>query len=296
MLRSAHPIVVVCGLRNSSVSRIAAILANNPNALLLPELNLFLADKLSALQVMFQRSQDGSGDGLLRAIAALKFHAQDNAAIEQAKDWLWRRGDWTCHQLLQQLAQDCYPQQLIIPDLMLGWRPNYVSRLRAYGDIRLLHVVRHPVHHCRDLVAALTQEGFVAPEWKDFHLDPIGTIDPQIAWYRFHKHLFEFSERDDHCHILNLENVQASPQTSFSAVAEKLMWDVVPDHKLSSEFSFLRPGPESAPMGLEREVLMRPQLTLELRRDPPLRARADWREDSIRICDEVIALAQTLGY
>lgn len=293
------PILVVTGLRNSSVGRVAALLAHRDDALLMPELNLFMADTIGAWLVMVQRSQDSTGHGLLRAIASLHWGQETADSIAQAREWLWRRSDRSTLEVLEELRDRCSPRRMVIPDLNLGWRPNYMHALDSFSDFQLVHVLRHPVSHCRDITHSLSQDYFVAPEWRDFCNDPSGVIDPQIAWYRVHHSLMEqFSHRGRDYQPLRLEDLLNAIANQRDRLWENLGWPTLsPSPPIrAAQSPFLAPGCEDAVGGMELEVTRDPELTQELRRDPRLDTLADWRADGRRVCEEVRMLARTLGY
>lgn len=294
---STPPIIVVCGLRQSSVGQIAALLASHPQAVLLPELNVFMAEQVGALQLLFERSHDGLGDGLLRAVAVLQSGRDDAAGIQQARDWLWRRQDRSSLSLLTEMAQRVAPRQLILPDRMLGWRPNYRSRLLALEPFRLIHVVRHPVLHAADIARQLNTEAFIAPEWRDFCGDPAGVLDPQIGWYRFHTSLVQVLQQDARYQRIRLEDLQSHPQAVLQQLAGFLGWSQSPQLGRLPDSAFLRAGCEAAPLGMEKSALLHPRLMLDLRpANPPLNEPVSWREDGRLLCQEVQQLARQFGY
>ncbi|ORE87491.1 hypothetical protein ATO7_10627 [Oceanococcus atlanticus] len=296
---SASPILVVAGLRNSSVGRVAALLAQHEDALLLPELNLCMADSVGAWLLMAERSQDDIGHGLLRAVAVLQRGRESTTDIAHARDWLWRRSDRSSLSVLEELRQLVSPKRLVIPDLNLGWRPNYMHALSQFQAFQLLHLVRHPLTHCRDITHSLSQDYFVAPEWRDFCDNPSGVIDPQIAWYRIHRNLIDqFGADHARYQRLRLEDLLTALATQRDRLWSDLGWPAQsPSPSPAAVASgFLSPGCEAAVGGMEADVMHTPQLTQELRRDPPLDGLADWRPDGRRLSSEVRQLALKLGY
>ena len=291
----AEDVTIICGLNSSSVGQLAALLANRDDCLLLPELNLFLADSVGALMLLFKRSQDNIGDGLLRAVAQLQSGVETATSIADAKRWLWRRSDWHGADVLRDLQQSC-AKRIITPDRMLGWRPNYLRELQRFPQHRMLHLTRHPVHQCRDLSGELAQLPFVAPEWRDFCENPSGVTDPQIAWYRFHHNLIRAYRDDARYSHLRLEDMQSNPIANLSRLMQNWHWPEQSVKLQAAASPFLRPGCEAAAMGMEKHAIMQPQLTLELRRDAELSAMADWRPDHVKIAPEVADLARQLGY
>ena len=292
-------ILVVAGLRHSSVGRVAALLAQRHDALLLPELNLFMADTVGAWLLMVERSQDRLGHGLLRAIAWQQYAEESPASIAAARDWLWRRSDRTTISVLHELSQQLAPRRLAIPDLNLGWRPNYMHALSEFGRFQLLHVTRHPVLHCRELSQRLAQDYFIAPEWRDFCDNPSGVLDPQIAWYRVHRSLREqFASSPAHYLHVRLEDLLAGVEAQRGHIWAALDWPVLQHVQRAGhiESPFLYPGCEAAVGGMENEIMREPRLIQEPRRDPPLETLADWRNDDRMLSQEVRNLALELGY
>lgn len=286
-------------MRHSSVGRVAAVLSQRDDAVLLPELNLCMADTVGAWLSMVERSQDSLGHGLLRAIAWQQYAQESRHSIAAARDWLWRRSDRTTMSVLAELRQQFAPRRLVIPDLNLGWRPNYMHALAGFSHFQLLHVTRHPVLHCRELSQRLAQDYFIAPEWRDFCDNPSGVLDPQIAWYRVHHNLREqFANSPQRYLHLRLEDLLAAVETQ-----RKHIWHALNLPSLQGvqrpgqvDSPFLQPGCEAAVGGMENEIMREPRLTQEPRRDPPLNTRANWREDNRALCREVQTLAKQLGY
>lgn len=296
---STPPILIVAGLRHSSVGRVAAVLAQRDDAVLMPELNLCMADTIGAWLLMVERSQDTLGHGLLRVIARQQHAEESRESIDAARNWLWRRSDRSTMSVLAELRQQFAPRRLVIPDLNLGWRPNYMHALAGFSHFQLLHVTRHPVLHCRELSRRLAQDYFIAPEWRDFCDNPGGVLDPQIAWYRVHQSLrAQFaSMADDYLH-LRLEDLLAAVETQRKHIWQALNWPALPNEKRPGDIEspFLQPGCEAAVGGMENEIMREPRLIQEPRRDPPLNTRADWRTDKRTLSREVQTLAQQLGY
>ena len=292
-------ILVVAGLRHSSVGRVAALLAQRDDAILMPELNLFMADTVGAWLLLVERSQDRLGHGLLRAIAWQQCKEESPASIAAARDWLWRRSDRTTISVVHELSQQLAPRRLVIPDLNLGWRPNYMHALSEFGHFQMLHVTRHPVLHCRELTQRLAQDYFIAPEWRDFCDNPSGVVDPQIAWYRVHHSLRQqFASTPARYLHVRLEDLLAGVEAQRTHIWAALDWPSLQHVQRPGqiESAFLYPGCEAAVGGMENEIMREPRLIQEPRRDPALETHADWREDGRKLSKEVRDLARELGY
>lgn len=290
----------VLGLPGIGVARVAALLASHPDLRLLPELNLLLGDTVGTLTLTFERSQDRLGDGLLRAVARVLLQADDSDGIEAARDWLWRRAQWPIAALYATLQQACRPAVAVIPDVQAGWRADCLTRLDALPACRIVHLLQHPATYCREYTVKLQEQRFVPPEFRDFCNDPVGVIDPQIAWYRYNQNLHQaFAQHPRHQYLsLALEDLQATPGPSLDRLQQQLgLSRVSSDALLTSPVDpFLCPGPPTAPGGVEFECRAEPRLTLDLRPTPTWPKRADWRPDAPLSSHEVGALAAELGY
>ena len=292
--------VWVVGLPGCSVGRVAGLLGAHPRARMLPQTALWLADTVGALLLTFERSQDRLGDGLLRAVAAVCGFGQREAGIVSARDWLWRRGDWSSAALHAELCHRAAPQRPVFVDTLLGWRADYLTRLKALPPGDVIHLTRHPAHYCREMTQQLREQSFVPPDFRDYCDDPVGVIDPQLAWYRFNRNLREALEADSahRYHRLRLEDLQERPAATLGRLLEAIDLPLeTPEALLTAPVDpLLRPGPPNAPLGVEAECLRAPRLSLELRAPEPWPSHADWRADRRRTSADVGRLAAGFGY
>lgn len=289
----------IVGLPGSSVGRLTAWLGAHPSLAMLPELNLTMADSLGALSLLFERSQDRIGDGLLRCVAERIAGAQDEAAIERAQEWLWRRGEWTGAALLNWLGEATAPRRMLLPDTHLGWHAAYLARWRTLPKSRILHLLRHPADWCRDTAQRLSGHSFIAADYRDFRTDPVGVLDPQIAWYRFNHNLRDAAAVCEHEYrVLRLEDLAARPQATLDSLSDWLDVERMDLGELQRRWEpgFLTRGPLAAPAGMDPQCMDAPALILDRRAPGPWPRIADWRVDGALASAEVGELARDFGY
>lgn len=302
---STHPApVFVLAAPYCGAARLAQRLAQHPALYALPELCLFLADRVDDLLDIYRLSQGTHGDGLLRAVAQLQFGAQRDAEVEAARDWLAQRRTSTVGELLAELAALVAPRRLVIPDSESTLRPMDLARLRRHvAGARAIHLVRHPWTQGCLMAPALKQRLFVPPDFKDHSWDP-PMADPQIPWLRCNANIERaFAAAPEALRRLRLETLESAADRT-RALASLCDWIGVTSTpadlesmNADGEWVFGGHGPRAAPFGLEAEMLMPApaadrQRAAQTALDQPL----PWRPDAIGFDASVIAHAQRYGY
>lgn len=298
---SAAPLFVLAA-PYSGTTWLVARLGMHPELCALPELNLFMADRVGELLEIAALDRGPQLDGLLRAVAELEFREQSDRSIEAARIWLQDRADQTTAELFDALVALATPRRLVIPDAGSPMRPMDLRRLiRACPQAALLHLVRHPWTQGCLLAAACEERLFVPPDYKDCAQRP-PQLDPQIPWLRANRNIdallrapatqwrrlrFEDFDADANAHLLDLctwLELDARSE-SMAAMAQPQCW------------CFAGFGPRSAPYGLEAEALEPPPDAVRALADAPrLDQPLPWRGDGLGFADETRRLAAELGY
>lgn len=288
-------------------SRIAAMLGAHPDAFVVPELNLTLADRVGDLVAMFDMTEATRlQDGLLRAIAQLFGPGQDQEGLLFARKWLEWRSEWSTHALLDEIARRVAPRQLVVPDTSSPLRTDLMLRLdRQYPDARWIHVHRHPRPYCAAIVEEIRDHLFIPPDMLDHSekFDP-PILDPQLFWYRLHLTI----DRATGTRVagrgsvlsLRAEAVMSSPELELARVAAWLGWRSDPaavEAMMRPETSaFAMTGPPGARGGMDQEFLDQPTFEYRMRAFTTLDGALEWRPDGSGFAAEVKALAASYGY
>lgn len=283
-------------------SRLAAMLGRHSQAQDLPELSLFMARTVGGLGEISALSDGVTTHGLRRAIAAVHFGSQQDAAIADAERWLARRSDWQGSMVLSEFVQRLAPKTLVSADTALGWRPDFLDRLLdELPDVRLLHLIEHPRRWCRETATALEGRLFVAPDFKDYAVTP-PAVDPQLAWLRVHGNIADAGQwlPDTQYRVLTVESLLARPDATLAEVCRWLGWsaaEVELDALQRPEFSvFASLGPSSALHGADESFLADPGFVRRLRSMDSLRGALEWRPEVAGFAPEVLSLAERYGY
>lgn len=297
---AADPVFVLaapyCG-----AARIAAMLGGHARATALPELHLFLADTVGALQRTHALSEARLDDGLLRCVAQSLWRAQNETTIAQARDWLDSRTRQSVAELCETLFERLAPRTPVLPDVSVGWRPHELDTLiERYPRARLIHLLRHPRPHGDAAVADLAGKLFVAPDWKDYN-GGSARVDPQLAWLRINGNLGLCRRLGEaRYRTLRLEDLHAAPEATLRALCDWLGWDSDSGdiasmlHPERSDYAGY--GPPQAPFGMETDVLEQPGFEAAAAAPPSLDEPLPWRADAAPAAAEVVALARSFGY
>lgn len=295
--------VVVLGVPDAGVHRLAAMLGRHPQARPLPELSLCLTETVEELQAMADMADEGVIDGLLRALAFHFGPGQTDAGIAAAGEWLRRRADWPTRTVLVAMVERLRPCAPTLPETRAGWRPAWLdAELGAVPGTRFIHLLRHPRTQCTEIAARLRRESFVPPDYKDFGAPDWPRIDPQLAWFRINRNIdnaLSGLSPDLRCR-LRLEDLTSDVASSLGMLADWLDWpnsgDVLERMLHPEAGTFSGVGPAAAPGGGDAAFLHEPGFSGEPRRRLTLAGPLPWREDIAGFAGEVEMLAQEFGY
>lgn len=296
------PPVIVLGAPGPDPSRVAAMLGAHPAALALPELRLFMADTVGELLEIFAIAESGYDEGLARAVAFTEYGRRDETAIDDARDWLARRTDWSGAALLDHLARRLAPRRMVVVDTETGWQIAAADRLaEACPDASLLQVVTHPRPYCRATAERLAGRLFVAPDYKDYAVTP-PVIDPQLAWLRIQLNLERLRGLlpPAQGRALRIEDLHVEPETTLAALCDWLGWP--PDAPALQAMQrpergpFSTYGPANAPGGFDPDYLRDPGFERRLPLRETLEGLIEWRGGDRGFDAGLAAKARTLGY
>jgi hypothetical protein len=278
-------------------SYVAGCLGMHPQLYAVPELCLLMADEVGELIEIFRLSQGPQADGLLRTIAQLEFGAQNDDGIAAARDWLAQRAPWRTSRLLEEIAARVAPRRLIVPDTEAPLRPLDLRRLRrAFTDVGVLHLTRHPwTQGC--LLDAWTRDRlFVPPDFKDHAFIP-ALVDPQVPWLRCNRNIEAAFGAT--AQMLRVEDLEAPDDAMLQrlAVAAGVDTGAIAAMREAERWIYAGYGPGAAPYGLEADVLEAfGEDVLAQAAATRLDAPLPWRPDGSGFDRQVIELARRYGY
>jgi hypothetical protein len=297
------PPIVILAAPFCGSSWLAGVLSALPEVYATPQLCAFMADTVGELLEIFALSQDEHGDGLRRSIAALYFDGQSEADVAAAQAWLEARADWPVAALLDEIAGRVAPRRLLLPETEAPLRPMELRRLRQWrGDLRIVHLVRHPWSQGCRFAAWLQDRLFVPVDFRDFCRFP-PLPEPQIPWLRANANLEDLRATLPAAHSLRITSeafdddfaaalTVLARQLSLSAETAAIAMRHDP-----SDWMYAARGPDGAPGGLEADVRGEWSDDAErLAREPRLDAPLPWRPDGKGFAPEVLALAARYGY
>lgn len=295
------PILIV-GPPGPQLSRLAAMLGRHPAAGDLPELNAFLAPTVTGLFEIGRLSDGLTSAGLLRATAERLHGRQDEEAVRSAERWLARRLDWRAADLFDEFSRWMAPRTLVSADATIAWRPDFLDRLlEQCPEMRLVHLVEHPRSWCAGRVAALADKLFIAPDYKDYAVNP-PLLDPQLAWLRAHCNLAETSSwlPPAQYRTVTVEHLQMTPEAALAELCGWLGWPAAPE----AIAAMLRPedspfagyGPSRALLGADADFIREPAFLRRLRSRDTLDGPLSWRPDGAGFAGEVLRVAERYGY
>lgn len=301
-----QPVFVLAPTHGQS-SRIAAMMGAHPDAFVVPELNLTLADQVGDLLGMFEMTDAAELDnGLLRTVAELFGPGQTEEGLDYARNWLKWRSGWRTDQLLEEIARRVAPRQLVVPDISSPLRADLMLRLDSqFPDAPWIHVYRHPRLYSEVVVAELHDRLFVPPDYLDHgeKFDP-PMLDPQMFWYRIHLMIDRAAatRAGGAATVLGVraEAVLSAPELELARLAGWLGWRTDPaaiEAMMHPEWSpFAKLGPQGARSGFDPEFFESPHFEYRLRAVTTLDGVLPWRKDGRGFEAEVKQLAASYGY
>lgn len=291
-------LVILCAPRSYS-SVVGAMLGQHPGAYGMPELNLFMADRIDDLVDLHRRTRPTALDGLLRSLAQLHNGNQSEESVQDALVWLDQRSAWGTDQVLQHLAGQVSPRLVVEKSPRTGMREENIDRvLHAVPNALFLHLTRHPRSMGTSLLNVM-QRG--REEWGS-KFDP-ERVDPEKIWLRINMVARNLQARLPEGQYLRVrgEDIMANPRLYLSQIAEWLELDTDANaiesmmHPENSPYACL--GPESARYGNDPNFLEHPAFRAHKKEVvlPSLTAPPEWAPHR-EFEHDTIKLAREFGY
>lgn len=289
--------VVVFATPHSQAAHVAALLGGHPNALMLPELQLFSCERVGDRLALSTHGDDRGDDGLLRAIAYLFHGGQQEQHIAGARRFLERRRDWSTSALLDLITDKVAPRVAVLPDITAPLHIVELDRwLSAAPDASLVHLLRHPVEFAAAAEQAIAERLYIPPDYSDHSGHP--RLAPELMWFRVHDTLERELDRDANTtryRRLRLEDLHSALEPALKALCQWLGWriDAPTIHAMTRTEAtpFAGRGPANAPAGAEPGFLDHPWF------ESPLGARANTgRLARAGLAAEITERARTYGY
>lgn len=296
--------LLILGTPGPNPARLAAMLGRHPDAAVLPELALGMAETLGSLQRLEERGQRRLRDGWMRALAHLHGGGDETDALAAAEQWLARRADWPLREAVDSLRAELAPRAAVLTDSEAVWRIGHLER--ALADLpgaRVLHVSEHPMQDCARM--AERQRGYqsIPIDYRDFGTGhDRAALDPQLAWLRIHETIARACagrEPRDYRH-LDWHRLAQAPDEHLMELLGWLGWR----QDANPLAAMLRPqdsplacrGSARAPGGLDPDFLRERAFQPRLAPRDGLSGPVPWRNDGETLAPEVVALAQRFGY
>lgn len=319
--------VVIIASRESGGSLLSALLGAHPDFYGAPHLNLLAFEEVWQLLEYTRMPRDSNIHGLLRVLGELLIGEQTIQSIQTANRWISRRSDARMVDIHASLRSMTAPRRLVdYSPLVAQNRATMERAIEAIPDACFIHLTRNPWAHGKAMSRPVRQTAVASLDYWDRNPDAtpcmdvfeigeqwvdwsaaLPVFDSQFAWYRT-----QSAARDvladlpaDRAIHLDLNDLLAAPGPFL---AELLAWlgadtaDAMVKAMLNAGIDrFDRPGPHTAPFGVDFEMLgVSVSEALDRGIDnpspPPRESALPWRGDGEPMLDKVIALANDLGY
>ena len=279
-------------------SLVCGMIGQHPELYGLPEVNLAMADRVSATLGLLLTLRPVSLHGLYRTIAELEFGGQTDETIALASKWVDARRDWTSAELFHHIAV------LVAPRALVEKSPSSVAFIRhldrlleAFPQARFLHLTRHPRPTCKSIHTIVSstdaKKGTNRAE----------QTDAERMWTKMNANAFEFIEQLPVGQGMRIrgEDLLTDPDIylrqicawlgiRFSAEALDAM-----KHPELSPFAHI--GPDTARFGNDPNYLNNPEFTQRNIQSSELDGTLDWTEAGTGTFSLATRmLAQALGY
>jgi hypothetical protein len=274
------------------------MLGQHPDMYGLPELNLFVAERVGGIMAMVSAVRPTGIHGLLRTLSQLQTGAQSQLGVSQARAWLKERGSWTSQRLFQYIQDAVAPRVCVEKSPSTVMRPEFLERMhRMFPDSQCLHLSRHPRTTCSSIyrIMKTTDERIGARR--------AGRTDIEGMWTRSHSNIIALSRALAPGQYIRLkgEDFLADVDGYLPDLAQWLCVRRDAEaleqclHPERSPYSCI--GPPNAPFGNDpnflRNPYFRPQSSPPARLEGPL----EWVDNAQSgFSTETIHLARRLGY
>ena len=302
----------------SFTSIAGAMLGQHPQLYGLPETNLFCAETMEQWWALAAQATFQMAGGLLRTIGQLYFGAQNDWAVQMARQWLRHRSEVSTDFIFKTLADRVFPLVLVDKSPSTTSSLNVLQRTHGkFPNARYIHLLRHPRGHGESVIRLLEERRKSGPIPSTHWLckSPLKVraklaqagrkslvLDPQFGWHARNRTICDFLAKIPAEQRMRVrgEDLLAEPDRILPEIASwmRLLNDVsaidAMKHPERSPYAFL--GPRGARWGNDPFFLQDPLLRPGRVRTHHLEGSLGWRSDGQGFSDEVLALAQEFGY
>ena len=269
------------------------MLGQHPEAYGLPELNLFVADKVAGL-IRKNEARDHAMHGLLRLLAQLHSNEQTATGVDEARQWLEAKSDWSTAELFTYIREQIDP--LMAVEKSSRTALQFASLERAFNaapEASFLHLTRHPRASGLAMLESLDKDIALARSGRQ--------VDPETLWSRAHENINEFTAglALAQCMRIRVEDLFEQPEFYLEQIVEWLELDTSPTaiqsmlHPEKSEFACY--GPDNANLGADPDFLDAPELAGVSLAAYELAGPLEWSPES-EFSAETQKLAKEMGY
>jgi hypothetical protein len=280
-----EPLFLLCSPQSQG-SLICAMLGRHPDCYGLPQLNLFIADRLGTAWDALAGHPPGGRDGLLRAVAEVNDGKQTDETIGNAKGWIEARRHWRVRQVFEHIEAHVAPRVMVEYSATTAQSLDHIERMYAnFPRANFLHVIRHP----RNIARAVTADA---------------QGDADAAWHGVQQNVIDFGGLLPAGQIMTIrtEDLGADPELYLPQIALWLGIDRKPaaiEAMLHPEKSrFAKPGPAGAAAGSDADFLAAPKLdrkTLSGGETHGITGELEWKQDAM-FSKPTQKIARQLGY
>jgi Sulfotransferase family len=295
------------------------MLGQHPEMYGLPELQLFLSDRMSEWWNICLQASFPMADGLVRAVAELIYGAQTEENVMRAQGWIRRRFHLSTGRMQELLAEIVAPRIVVEKSPSTVYNRLFLQRAGAmFPDARYIHLVRHPRGNGESILKAIRELELggvpmqwlidlasyptIAPNQLPDSRNKATELDPQRGWYVLNQNIRSFLRKIPEKRKLQIrgEDVLSNPDDALRNIAAWLGLstdaEAISAMKHPEQSSYARLGPLGAQYGNDplfiREPALRPARLKTLMLEGPL----EWLKDGGEFLPEVKKLAVEFGY
>ena len=289
---TAHEPLFILSIGHSFSSVVCAAIGMHPEALGLPEINLFRFDHVRDLLQYARQGKRGAVTGLKRTVAHLLHAEQTEETVDRATEWILARADLTSAQMYAALIAESNGK-LLIDKSPANLSPEAFARMAAgFPGARFLHLHRHPV--------ATSRSNFRS---KSESLRGIAKRDLSQRWLRAQEAIQDFGHSLPPGQFMALQGewFLESPTAVLAQVCDWLGLDscdgAVAQMLRTEDSPFAVRGPANAPLGNNQGFLNSPKLRIGRPRAEDLFAPMEWMTTAEPYLQpETRNMAHRLGY
>lgn len=268
----------------------------------MPELNLFLEDRLGSLIESLGGYRQIQMHGLLRSVAQLYGGEQTIASLDMARRWLIRRYECKTSEVYQELCNKVEPLIVVDKSPAYALQSENLARIpEAFPHARYMHLLRHPRAQGESIMKIAKGAMAILGHSIDDSTDP-PTVDPQIVWCQLQSNIITFLEQISPERQLRLrgEDLLNEPLDGLRSICRWLQISgddpalAAMLHPEESPYASL--GPLGAHLGNDINFLQSPAYRPGTIPMPSLRGSLPWRPDGGGFFEHTLDIARSLGY